>query len=258
MPKISIMQMNFAFIMYFPSAIFRLILPTIIPDPFELKKYSKFDIRRFSPTIAYRMCEYISRLFYPFIKPRSIESSLLRDILSIPSYPIENTSVTKQQIFALQAFCVMVNKTGMSICEIGCFRGVSTKALISISPNCIYWAIDPYQGYGGCNEDYKLFVLNTSCYPNLKHLCLPSGQALKLVPDLCLGLVFIDAVHDFWNTLFDFYSVYDKVANGGYIAFHDVDEPEFSGTRLAAQIASLFCRPVFYCNNLLILKKQLI
>lgn len=69
-------------------------------------------------------------------------------------------------------------------------------------------------------------------------------------------MVFIDAVHDFSNTWFDFHIWAALVKSGGLIALHDVDD--FPGTNLA-------CRKILtksnqyslwgYCPNLAIVEK---
>jgi predicted O-methyltransferase YrrM len=85
---------------------------------------------------------------------------------------------------------------------------------------------------------------------------LTSGAARRQIEYQKLSVVFIDAVHDFANTWFDFFAWSSLVVPGGLIAMHDVDD--FPGTYLACRkiISSLKTYKVWaYCPNLVILQK---
>jgi hypothetical protein len=62
---------------------------------------------------------------------------------------------------------------------------------------------------------------------------MTSGEAEKLWDDAPISLLFIDAIHNYVNTMFDAATWGRHVIRGGLIAFHDTDSDAFAGTRRA-------------------------
>ena len=83
------------------------------------------------------------------------------------------------------------------------------------------------------------------------HRRQPSGQCRAEWSDgRSVGLLFIDAVHDYANTRFDIETWLPVVASGGIIAMHDVDQQGCAGTRRAvAELLAFY--PLFaHVDNL--------
>jgi len=169
--------------------------------------------------------------------------------------PINDTAVTSQQMDLLKLAIERTLTLHQPLVEIGSYRGITTSHLASITPNTVY-AVDPYIGYGGWEDDFTIFSENTSDFKNIKFLRMTSGSAYQELRQQKLSFVFIDAVHDFGNTWFDFFSWSSLVVPGGLIAMHDVDD--FPGTHLAfRKIAAR--REKYkvwgYCPNLAVIQK---
>jgi hypothetical protein len=94
-------------------------------------------------------------------------------------------------------------------------------------------AIDPYIGYGGAEADRDLFKARVSGFRNMNHLQMTSGEAARSGRVVEASLVFIDAVHDYANALFDGWTWGGKLVSGGLLAFHDTDSLSFAGVQKA-------------------------
>lgn len=230
--------------MYFPIPV----------DPFELKRLSKLHPYRLIWTAYNRALDRIGC----FIKKPLIQEM---EHLS-PEYifrdrgtSVSDTAVTSQQMDLLRLAVEKTLTLHQPLVEIGSYRGMTTKYIASLTPEIVY-AVDPYIGYGGWEDDLEAFLANTSSVRNIKFIKKTSGSACKELRTQPLGFVFIDAVHDFANTWFDFLSWSLLVVPGGLIAMHDVDD--FPGTQLAfRKITSRFdnYKVWGYCPNLAILQK---
>jgi len=207
-------------------------------DPFSLKKLNKIHPIRLIYTLWYRLNELYSRLFFkwyelPYKLP-ILENKL--NIYNTTNWPFQDTAVTSTQA-KLLGFCATFVKNNfdplVSVVEIGAYRGVTTSWLSKNVKQTVY-AIDPYIGYGGCKTDLAIFNSRTANDGKIKHICSTSGTARMQLADIRIGFIFIDAVHDFANTMFDVKTWEDLVIENGFIAFHDVDDNRFSGTRRVA------------------------
>jgi predicted O-methyltransferase YrrM len=144
--------------------------------------------------------------------------------------------------------------------EVGSFRGVTTRCVAQyIHPRRVY-AIDPYSGYGGAEEDYNLFCKRTADLPNVIHLEKTSGEAARewnQERDVEISFVFVDAVHDYWNTSYDLSKWGELLNQGGILAAHDTDRKQFAGTRRAVseQLSKNFSL-LAHIENLALLKKE--
>jgi len=78
------------------------------------------------------------------------------------------------------------------VVEIGCYRGVTTRVLAQHTSRRVI-AIDPYIGYGGSEQDYAKFKMNTEDVSNLAHQRMTSGEAFRNWKSHQASLVFIDA-----------------------------------------------------------------
>lgn len=223
-------------------------------DPFELKHLSKVHPYRLIWTAYNRALDRIGSLIKkPLIK--EIEHLSPEYIFCDSGISIVDTAVTSQQMDLLKFAVENTLTLHQPLVEIGSYRGVTTKYLASLTPEIVY-AVDPYIGYGGWEKDLAIFLTNTSDSENIKFIQKTSGAAYEELKTQALSFVFIDAVHDFANTWFDFSSWSSLVVPGGLIAMHDVDD--FPGTHLAfRKITSRFdnYKVWGYCPNLVILQK---
>ncbi len=140
------------------------------------------------------------------------------------------------------------------IVEIGAYRGSTTLRISKETSRQIY-AVDPYMGYGGAEDEFQRFQGRTSGVSNIQHIRATSGAAAGLLSDQ-ISLCFIDAVHDFVNTGFDIESWGAKLAPGGILALHDTDNADYPGTRLAATLAAKRFRLVHHIHDLTILQRD--
>lgn len=224
-------------------------------DPFWVKRYPKWSPSRFIPTFCARAVEYISRLRYT---EYSLPYRSLSNLPEAPDADWSDTSVTpKQMRYLLRAF--EYASSGACV-EVGSFRGVTTRCVGQyIHPRRVY-AIDPYSGYGGAEEDYNLFYKRTADLSNVIHLGKTSGEAARewsQERDIEISFVFVDAVHDYWNTSYDLRKWGELLSRGGVLAAHDTDRKQFAGTRRAVseQISKNFSL-LAHIENLALLKKD--
>lgn len=217
------------------------------------------DIPRWNPhrlicwTLQNRWYNFYSRLTW---KP--IEDLIDRGIcvyFSERSTLLPDTFVTSRQRDLLVNAVQATEYFQEPVIEIGCYRGTTTRLLAS-STNRLVYAVDPFTGYGGSEEDFIFFSKAIKPLTTIRHVRETSGEAFKLFQSMSVSFVFIDAVHDYPNTWFDFTVWGSSLKAGGMIAFHDVDD--WPGTNLA-------CRRIIskkkefvlwgYCPNLAIFRK---
>jgi predicted O-methyltransferase YrrM len=101
----------------------------------------------------------------------------------------------------------------------------------------------------------EIMQKRTSSFSQIKHLRLRSGEAAAELSQFRFSLIFIDAIHDYINTWFDFLVWGKLLAPGGMIAFHDVDD--FVGSNLACRRIRHQKNYVIwgYCPNIVVFKK---
>lgn len=224
-------------------------------DPFELKKHPKLHPYRLLWTAKSRLLDYCGRITQ---RPISTQINYLKPAYSFADRgsSLSDTAVTSNQAKLLDLAISATDAFTDPIVEIGSYRGVTTRQL-ALATNRLVYAVDPFIGYGGWESDLAMFNQRIQALSNTHLLRETSGRAFRLLQNKSLSLVFIDAVHDFSNTWFDFFTWESLVRPGGLIAMHDIDD--FPGTNLA-------CRRILtqankyslwgYCPNLAIVQKK--
>ena len=170
--------------------------------------------------------------------------------------PLTDTAVTAQQAKLLDLAVAETEALNHPIVEVGSYRGVSTLRFANAIRRKIY-AVDPFIGYGGSETDLVAFESRVQTVPNVYHLRTTSGEASRQLQNEQMSFVFIDAVHDFANTWFDYCAWHSLLAPGGLIALHDVDD--FPGSNLACRkVMALSARPSVwgYCPNLIVFHRS--
>jgi predicted O-methyltransferase YrrM len=221
-------------------------------DPFHIKRLSKLDPRRLGFTAYARLSEHYARArFSRFEIPYSGGNGDGRRLT--PDIP--DTDVNSEQMETLLRHFSEVQETlGGETVEVGAFRGVTTQKLAERAKGTVY-AVDPYTGYGGSEQDLAIFQRRTGQLANVRHVRKPSGLAARELQSKKIGFVFIDAVHDFVNVAFDRDTWFALLQPGGLIAFHDVDEIHFAGSRRAAYQLGKRAELVAHVNGLAIFRK---
>jgi predicted O-methyltransferase YrrM len=198
-------------------------------DPFHFKQWSKCDPRRLAFVAWSRLQDYRSRSqFNQFEIP--LKST--NPIGSPPSYDQTDTAVTPAQAACLIAALRSTEHMTEPVVEVGCYRGVTTSLLATNTARKLI-GVDPFAGYGGAEQDLKIFQRRVAGIPNVIHLRRTSGEAARQLMNDSVSFVFIDAVHDYVNTRFDSIAWHSLLQGNGLIAFHDTDERQFAGTRRA-------------------------
>jgi predicted O-methyltransferase YrrM len=206
--------------------------PLPIPaSPSSFKKVSRLNLSRLLFwTMPRRYNEIMSVITQKKLAPYFQRVEALVHIEAGGS--IEHTSVKQNQLAVLLAAVKGTEHMKDPIIEIGSFRGVTTSALARATSREVV-AVDPYIGEGGHPKDLVFFEKHTEGLANVRLVrrCSDTGFA-----DWCnasASLVFIDAIHDFANTWYDFAAWSRLLPSGGMVAFHDVDQ--FPGVNRVCQ-----------------------
>jgi len=203
----------------------------MLVDPFSVKAYPRWHPRRLAFKTRSAAREWTSRRGYD---RNALPTKVWGDLPDSPDVDWTETSVTPEQMgHLLKALEATEALDGSVVVEVGSFRGETTRRLARATRRTIV-AVDPYQGYGGADADYERFRSKVEGLPNVVHERRTSGEASRDWRHGRAGLVFIDAVHDYDNTSFDVEAWLPKLAPGGVLALHDVDQAIFPGTRRAA------------------------
>lgn len=222
-------------------------------DPFKVKLHSKRSLPRMIWTGQSRLLEMFAVASFqsaplPFGAAQAVTLPDRGDALT-------DTAVTAGQLHILERMVDEAESVDGDLAEIGSYRGVTTAALAARTSKIVY-AVDPFSGYGAGEDDFKTFRSRTRELRNIIHIRESSGAASARFEPSSLSAVFVDAVHDFSNSWFDFLAWSGKVREGGFVALHDVDD--HPGVRFTAkQILSQFhdYEVWGYCPNLLVLRK---
>lgn len=165
----------------------------------------------------------------------------------------ENLSTTKKQKDILGKFA---QSAPGPVVEIGAWEGETTRHLAQASDAPVY-AVDLYfEGWPPAMNARDKFTENTRDLMNVFLIRLPSITASKKYEGEQIGLLFIDGQHNFLNTMGDYLAWRGHLAPSAYVAFHDVDNVSFPGTRIAAKLISRNLVTVHHSTNLLILQKR--
>jgi predicted O-methyltransferase YrrM len=218
-------------------------------DPFALKRHAKWHPKRLSFTITARLLEWESRKNF---SKYSLPEKLIPNLPPAPEASYENTAVTPVQMqHLLYALAATEHLTDTVVVEVGSYRGVTAQILAKATSRKVV-AIDPYQGYGGSDEDLLYFQSSIKGLSNVVHERLTSGEAIRTWRHGFASFVFIDAVHDYVNTKYDFNVWSEHTVTEGIIAMHDTDQISFAGTRKAAYKACMKARLLAHPYNLVI------
>jgi len=223
-------------------------------DPNELRKLPRL-LRAVAWRLPLEFGELLGKLSYKPID-RCLNKDKLIEHIPARGEAIEETAVTTGQRKILFSALTHTEKMSEGIAEIGAWRGITTAALAGHTVRRVY-AIDPHKEneFPGINEAFEVFRKRTSPFSNVVYLRRSSGDAAKELSCTRLRLIFVDAIHDYINTWFDFRVWGSLLVPGGIILFHDVDD--HAGTNLA-------CRRILrqknyqvwgYCPNLVALEK---
>lgn len=137
------------------------------------------------------------------------------------------------------------------VCEVGVAEGNFSRDMLAWGISRLYmvdnWAHIPNQkGDGGHStswhkSNYESAMDKVAPYADrafpLKGMSI---EMCTLIPDGSLGMVYIDAAHDYESVLADLKAYYPKVMPGGVIAGHDYLNPAY-GVKDAVM---KFCRDV--------------
>ena len=111
------------------------------------------------------------------------------------------------------------------VVEIGVDWGFSLFTLAHDWPDYRVTGVDEYKGYFGRDSCGYLHVQKWLPYfPNAYLRIMSSLAAAPLFADGSLGLVHIDAGHDYASVKSDIVAWLPKLAKGGIALFHDIEE----------------------------------
>lgn len=224
-------------------------------DPFEiLSKYSRRHPIRLIFLLQLKIIEYISKINFD---KYALPQKLIFNLPPVPQADYLNTAVTPIQMqYLLAGLEVSESIPNSVVVEVGCYRGATTQVIAqNTSRNVI--AIDPYIGYGGEKQDFKIFLEITKGQRNIIHKPCSSGEALENWQYGSISFIFIDAVHDYLNTSFDIQNWLPKLVDGGILALHDTDQLCFAGTRKAVFAAKDNLYLFAHVDNLVIFQKPI-
>ena len=197
-------------------------------DPNELRDLPR-ALRAIRWRLPLELTQVLARLaFRPFVC--CCDTKLLKEYIPERGASLEDTSVTEGQ------------------------REVLVRALKQTEN--IKLPVDPYKDSTGDENDMQIMQERIRGLTNVKHIRLSSGEAVKMLGHQRFSLVFVDAIHDYLNTWFDFRAWGALVAKEGMMAFHDVDE--FPGTNLACRriLKRKGFVPWGYCPNIVVFRLE--
>ncbi|NEP01919.1 MAG: class I SAM-dependent methyltransferase [Symploca sp. SIO2E9] len=216
-------------------------------DPFAIKKYPKWNLKRLTFTAKARLIEQEARRNF---QKYALPEKLIANLPSAPDIDYSNTAVTPIQIqHLLQALSATEYLIDTVVVEVGSYRGVTTQVLANATSRKVI-AVDPYIGYGGSDQDYCYFQKSIAGLPNVIHERVSSGEAVRNWRHSRVSLVFIDALHDYVNTAFDIEAWSSLMVKGSILAMHDTDQYSFAGTRKAVFEACNQKKQFAHPNNL--------
>lgn len=183
---------------------------------------------------------FIANLIEALLQPSGIvamdqgtpEENLNQRILQIDRLvsPIDGWLTTKEgsSLYKLARF----DAPNSTIVEVGSFKGRSTSWLsfaINDRGGGKVYAVDHWKDWGEISgvELFQTFINNLNSLNLLSFVQPIQSDTIDAANNWPLhneiGLLFIDAVHDYHSVRRDFEFWSPKVIEGGYIAFHDVD-----------------------------------
>jgi predicted O-methyltransferase YrrM len=223
-------------------------------DPNELRKLPRL-LRAFAWRLPLEYGELMGKLTYkPF--EHFLDRKDLTEYLPARGDLLDETAVTTGQRDILFKALAHTESMKEGVAEIGAWRGITTVALAERTQRQVF-AVDPHREneFPGINEAFQAFCQRTSQISNVVHVRQSSGDAARQLDRTPLSLVFVDAVHDYLNTWYDFVAWGNLLVRGGIIVLHDVDD--HPGTHMAARriLKERSFRPWGYCPNIVAFEK---
>ena len=227
-------------------------------DPFAIKRFPRWHPKRLFPTLRARLDDRLARWRYPSY---ALPLKLLDDLPPLPTEPDWNHTALRAPDLKYLLYVSLCCENDMlpgGFVEIGSYRGITTRFLAQVMPSRTVFAVDPFMGYGGDENDYRIFIRNTGDLHNVHHLQMTSGEAFRSWKYGPVALVFIDALHNYANTSFDVAAWGSLLVPGGFLVAHDTDNRGFAGTRRAIFEAATGAQYELFAHppNLTILRKQ--
>jgi predicted O-methyltransferase YrrM len=223
------------------------------PDPNQLRKLAR-PLRALCWRLPLELSQLLARLTFTPIN-RCCDTRLLKEYLPQRGATFQDTTVTSGQRELLLRAIQVTDNLDLPIVELGAWRGVTTAAIAAATRRRLY-VVDPYRDPSGDEADLRAMRERTREFTNVKHIRMSSGEAARTLRHESFSVVFVDAIHDYLNTWFDFKVWGSLLTPGGMIAFHDVDD--HAGANLA-------CRRILkasgfalwgYCPNLAIFQRK--
>ena len=129
------------------------------------------------------------------------------------------------------------NLSEFIIVEIGSYTGQSTMMFADEAKLVI--SVDPYMNDYDDKDDachaadiptevYQKFLENTASYKNISHIKMTSDDAIKVLGNLKVDLVYIDGVHTYEQVKKDIKNYRNIIKPGGLLCGHDYC-PAFQG-----------------------------
>jgi predicted O-methyltransferase YrrM len=223
-------------------------------DPNELRKLPRL-LRAIAWRLPLEMGELTGKMFFKQFD-RCIDPKKLVEFIPERGEALEGTAVTSGQRKILFRALDHTAKMPEGIAEIGAWEGITTVALAQRTRRRVY-AVDPHytDEFAGINEAFEAFGKRTASFANVAYVRQSSGDAARQLAKERFSLVFVDAIHDYINTWYDFVVWGQLLAPGGIIVFHDVDD--HPGTNLACQkiLRQRDYRVWGYCPNIVAFEK---
>src|SRR6266487_919990 len=222
-------------------------------DPNELRKLPR-ALRALRWRLPLEATQLFARLtFTPFV--RCYDTKLLKEYISERGASLVDAAVTAGQREVLARALKQTENIKLPVVEIGAWHGVTTAVLAEMTSRLVY-AIDPYKDATGDENDMQMMQERIRGLTNVKHIRLSSGEAVKMLEQERFSLIFVDAIHDYLNTWFDFRAWGALVVKEGMIAFHDVDD--FPGANLACRriLKRKGFVPWGYCPNIVVFRRE--
>jgi hypothetical protein len=222
-------------------------------DPNQLRKLSR-PLRALTWRLPLELSQLAARLTFTPIS-RCHDTGLLKQYFPDRGVTFEDTTVTSGQREVLLRAVEATENLELPIVELGAWRGVTTTAIAGATRRLVY-AVDPYSDASGSDNDLCIMRDRTRGLDNVKHMRMSSGDAARTLRHEAFSLVFVDAIHDYLNTWFDFKVWGSLLTPGGMIAFHDVDD--HAGANLACRRILKSGRFVMwgYCPNLAVFQRK--
>lgn len=138
------------------------------------------------------------------------------------------------------------------VAELGCAEGLYSQQICEWGLEKFFmidnWEMIPGQvGDGGFDNSWHYKNYNEAVQrvkPWEESVCIMRGltkDMIPLLPDNYLGMVYIDAAHDYDSVYNDLSLIYDKVISGGIISGHDYLNMNYGVNRAVKEFCAEIC-----------------